>query len=56
MNIEILLSTILELPPQDLQTFLSMCLSDRSVMERMHLFLLLQSPEYIKKLERNSVA
>jgi len=55
MNREIILNTILTLSKEDLEKFLNQCLSERIIMERMHLHLLLQNPEYCKKLKVDDI-
>jgi hypothetical protein len=51
MNRQTILTTILTLPKEELQKFIYQCLSEPTIMERMHLFLLLQNPDYSKKLK-----
>ena len=55
MNREILLNTVLSLSKEDLEKFLNQCLSERIIMERMHLHLLLQIPGYGKKLKVDDI-
>lgn len=49
MESDLLLKTILELPKEELRKFIAQCISEKKVMERMHIYLLFQNREYEQK-------